>query len=170
MALRWISETEATSFTVFDGATRSLTTQVPSAMVTGLASASTHAFTVVAGLPSGCGVTPASAPATATTAAGPPLRAPQQAGLRQISAMFGPGSGQSTVTVQWNPTPSAGPIPGFRIYEGADVLATSTGVTAKIVIGQATTHLISVTAVDLNGNESRQSVPATIVGSFIPPP
>jgi hypothetical protein len=173
VALSWVSTVEASSFTVFAaGSTTAVpvaTLPTPAAMVTGLASGTTASFTVVAQVPPGCGTTAASAPATATTPAGPPERPSQVTDLR---ASVGPPSfdNTATVTFSWTQPPSGDPIVGFRLYEGAAVLATSSTAGLALRLPSGPTHTVSVTTVDRAGNESTQSATVTFTVPFVPVP
>jgi fibronectin type 3 domain-containing protein len=171
VALSWVSTVEAASYTVFASNSNAPVATLPSesAMVTGLPSAATIGYTVVAQVP-GCGSTPASAAATATTPAGPSARPNPVADLR---ATVGPPSltdSTAPITFGWTPPASADPIAGYRLYEGSAVLASSptAGLTLRLKSGP--THTVTVTAVDGAGNESAQSTPVTFTVPFIPPP
>ncbi|HEU4421472.1 MAG TPA: fibronectin type III domain-containing protein [Pilimelia sp.] len=168
VALHWISEIEANSFTVYDGSRTAGTVRVPSAMITGLASRSGHQFSVVADL-AGCGHTPISAGVAATTRSGPRARPTTPINLWQVPLPPRPDP-NGTVVLAWTQPPSADPVRSYRIYEGATVLGTSTTTTFSTQLPPATTHFVSVVAVDAAGNESRQSVPISVIASFVLPP
>jgi chitodextrinase len=165
VALSWVSTAEATSYTVLVNGAAAATLPTPSAVITGLPSATPAGYSVVAQL-SGCGVTPASATVTATTLAGPNERPNAVTDLR---ANIGPPSFDNTapVTLSWT---APGPVAGYRLYEGATVLASTAtpGVTLRLPSGP--THTVTVTSVDQAGNESRQSAPVTFTVPFIPVP
>jgi chitodextrinase len=162
VALSWVSIVEATAFTVYANGAPVTTLPTPSAMITGLPSGTTTRFTVVA--QTVCGATPPSGTATATTPAGSPDRPDQVTGL---SASAGPPSFDNTapVTLSWTSQPSA----GYRVYEGATVLATSTSAGLTIRLPSGPTHTVTVVAVDQAGNESAQSAPVTFTVPFIAP-
>src|SRR5439155_11018426 len=134
VTLSWVEETQPDSFTVFDGSNAVLTTHLPSATVTGLASASAHTFRVVAALPGGCGATPAGSAPTVTTAAGPDARPGTPAELKVASIRLGPDLRSATVVLAWTQPTGADPVRGYRIYEAARVLATSQTTTATVVL------------------------------------
>jgi len=167
VALNWVSETEPRSFTVYDGTRAVGTVRVPSAMITGLASSSTHQFSVVTEL-AGCGVTPASASVPVTTKSGPRARPPRPENLRAVPLPPRPDP-SGLIVIAWTQPPSADPVRGYRIYEGATVLGTSTTTSFSTHLPPATTHFVSVVAVDMAGNESRQSEPISVTASFVLP-
>jgi hypothetical protein len=169
VALGWVSEVEATSYTVVDGSLPAGTVEVASAMVTGLASASAHRFAVYATLPGGCGRTPLSVGVNATTAAGPTRRPAAPTGLAPLPLPpsldpFG------TIAITWTQPPGVDPVVSWRVYEGATVIGTSTRTSFSTRLPPATRHLVSVVAVDAAGNESSQSAPTTVTASFVLPP
>ena len=172
VALSWVSTVESSLFTVYATGSPSAapvaTLASPSAMITGLASATTTGYTVVAQV-TGCGTTPAGATATATTPAGPPER---PGPITDLRANVGPPSTGNTapVTFSWTPPPSADPAAGYRLYEGAAVLANSTTAGLMLRLPSGPTHTVTLTAVDRAGNESTQSAPVTFTVPFIPVP
>ena len=172
VALSWVSTVEASSFTVYaagpTGPVPVVTLPTPSAMVTGLASGSTVGYTVVAQVPA-CGSTPASAPVTARTPAGPAARPSPVADLR-VSIGSPSFDNTAPITFGWTPPASLDPIVGYRLYEGATVLATSTTAGLTIRLRSGPTHRVTVTAVDGAGNESTQSTPVTFTVPFLPVP
>ena len=165
VALSWISTAEATSYTVSVNGAAAMTLPTPSAMITGLASASTAGYSVTAQL-AGCGPTPASATVTATTLAGPNER---PSAVTDLRASVGPPSFDNTapVTLSWT---APGPAAGYRLYEGATVVATSATPGVMLRLPSGPTHTVTVTAVDPAGNESRQSATVTFTVPFIPVP
>jgi cellulose 1,4-beta-cellobiosidase len=167
VVVRWVSEAEARSFTVYDGSKAVGTVRVPSAMITGLASRSRHQFRVVAELP-GCGLAPPGVGVPVTTLSGPRARPTRPEGLWQVPLPPHPDP-NGTVVIAWTQPPSADPVRGYRVYEGATVLGTTTSTTFSTRLPPATTHLVSVVAVDAAGNESRQSEPISVTASFVLP-
>jgi fibronectin type 3 domain-containing protein len=168
VALSWVSTVEASSYTV-SGTAPLATVPTQSVMVTGLPSATASTFTVVAQVP-GCGATPPSAPATATTPAGPSAR---PGAVTDLRVSVGPASmtdNSVPITFSWTAPASVDPIVGYRLYEGSSVLATTStaGLTLRLRSGPA--HTVTVTAADAAGNESAQSAPVTFTVPFIPPP
>jgi hypothetical protein len=77
------------------------------------------------------------------------------------------GNSSATVVVSWQP---AGAAVSYRVYENADVVATSTGSPAEIVVGTNTRHTYVVTAVDAAGNESAAGAPVTVNVPYFPVP
>ncbi|GIH07535.1 hypothetical protein Rhe02_56020 [Rhizocola hellebori] len=173
VALSWTHIAQATSFTVLrlpPGAAPVSEVTVPgqSVMVTGLPSASTTRYAVVADT-TGCGRSAASAPVTVTTAAGPAARPPRPADLRVVSST--PNFDfTGTVTLGWNQPSGSDPVVGYRLYEGATLFATSASTSLTLRLPGGPTHTISVAAVDPAGNESAQSVLLAFTVPFIPPP
>jgi chitodextrinase len=166
-ALSWASTVEATSYTVYANGTPVATLPTPSAMITGLPSATTTRFTVTA--QTTCGTTPPSGAVSANTPAGPPERPSPVTDLR---ASAGPASFDNTapITFNWTAPASADPIAGYRIYEGATVLATSATPALTVRLPSGPTHTVTIVAVDRAGNESTQSAPVTFIVPFIPVP
>jgi chitodextrinase len=168
VALSWISTVEASSYAVSTTAPV-VTVPTQSAMITGLPSATASTFTVVAQV-SGCGSTPPSAPATATTPAGPSAR---PAAVTDLRVSVGPSNfadNSAPITFSWTAPATVDPIAAYRLYEGAAVLATSSTAGLTLSLRSGPTHTVTVTAVDAAGNESAQSAPVTFSVPFIPPP
>jgi len=165
VALSWVSTAEATSYTVSVNGVAMATLPTPSAVITGLPSATTAGYSVIAQLP-GCGVTPASASVTATTLAGPSER---PGAVTDLRVSIGPPSFDNTalITLSWT---APGPVVGYRLYEGATVLATSATPGVALRLPSGPTHTLSVTSVDRAGNESRQSATVTFTVPYIPVP
>jgi chitodextrinase len=170
VALSWVSNVEAASFTVYAGGTSGAirpvaTLPTPSAMITGLPSGSTNAFTVVATL-AGCGTTPGSAIVYATTPAGPPARPTAATDLR---ATVGAPSFDNTapVTLSWTQPPTLDPVVGYRVYEGRNVLVASATSSVTLRLPSGPSHTVSVVGLDAAGNESTQSTTATFTVPFI---
>jgi fibronectin type 3 domain-containing protein len=173
VSLSWVQITEATSFTVYaiaaDGQPTGpvITTATTSAMVTGLPSSTVVRYAVVAG--TGCGQSPLSTPAVATTLAGPNARPTPPTGLQVVSRTPNPDF-TGTVTLAWTqPTGDDSPV-SFRLYEGSSVFSAgaAAGVTLRLPGGP--THSVTVVAVDAAGNESPQSPPVVFTVPFIPIP
>ncbi len=173
VALSWTHIAQVTSVTVFRlpaGAAPVPEATVPgqSVMITGLPSASTTRYAVVADT-TGCGRSTASAPITVTTAAGPPARPPRPADLRVVSST--PNFDfTGTVTLGWTQPSGSDPAVGYRLYEGATLFATSPTTSLTLRLPGGPTHTVSVAAVDAAGNESAQSVLLAFTVPFIPPP
>jgi chitodextrinase len=168
--LRWLTRTEAISFTVLDGTRTVTTVQVPSARITGLASGSTHRFRVVANLTDGCGASPASRRVKVSTPAGPGGRLGAPTGLQPVVLPPMSGGPFGTVAMQWQAPVGATPA-SYRIYEGATLFgSTSTATSFSTVVPAATSHLVTVVAVDGAGNESVPSNAITVTGFHLPLP
>jgi fibronectin type 3 domain-containing protein len=175
VSLSWVQIAEATSFTVYgigaDGQSTgpvTTATTTTSAMVTGLPSSTVVRYAVVAGT-AGCGQSPLSTPAMATTLAGPTARPAPPADLSVVSRTPNPDF-TGTLTLAWTQPSSDDPPVSFRLYEGTAVLGagTTTGVTLRLPGGP--THSVTVVAVDAAGNESSQSPPVAFTVPFIPIP
>ncbi|HZN74964.1 MAG TPA: hypothetical protein VFC00_25295, partial [Micromonosporaceae bacterium] len=169
----WVQIADALSFTVFrtsgypQPTVPVATVATNAAMITGLPSASTNRFSVVAQL-AGCGSSGPSAQATATTLAGPGARPLAPTDVRVTTRPVNGTTG--VVTLQWTQPPSADPAVSYRLYEGATVLATSSTTTVTLTLPGGPAHTVAVVGVDRAGNESRASQPVTFVVPFIPPP
>jgi hypothetical protein len=164
--LSWTFAAAATSYTVFDGSVPVAATRYPEVMLTGLASASRHAYRVAATLPQECGDSPRSRRADVTTPAGPAARPAAPASLTTTGNAPGPSAAQ--VTLSWSP--AAGATAGYRVYEGTRVAGETTGTTLTLTLAAATTHEYVVVAVAAAGLESAPSPRVTVQASFLPPP
>jgi len=139
-----------------------------SVMVTGLSSAATTRYAVVADT-TGCGRSAASASITVTTPAGPAARPSRPADLRVVSSI--PHFDYTgTVTLGWTQPSGNDPVVGYRLYEGATLFATSPTTSVTLRLPGGPTHTVSVAAVDPAGNESTQSALLAFTVPFIPPP
>jgi hypothetical protein len=164
VALSWLQDAEALSYTVYEGSKVVTTLAAPSATVTGLASRSQHTYRVVANLVDGCGATPTSTKVTVRTRAGAAARPTTPANLKAASVYPNP-----VVTLTWSQPASADPVAGYRVYEGGAVLATSPTPGVSLRLLPATSHQVTVTAVDPAGNESAQSTQVTFTVPFVAP-
>jgi hypothetical protein len=168
VTLAWTQDSAADLYTVFEGDVAVATSATPSAVVSGLAASSAHAFTVSATLVSGCGETARAAAPTVTTPAGPPGR---PAAPTSLAAQPGPpGFATASVTLRWSQPASTDPAVGYRLYEGATVVASSPTTTVTLTLPTAVSHRYTVSSVDAAGAESTQSQPVTFTVPFIPPP
>jgi chitodextrinase len=167
--LRWQSRIAAASFVVLDGSATVATVRGNSARITGLDSRSRHRYRVVADL-GGCGTSPESRRVTVTTPDGPTARPGAPTGLQQVGMPPMGSTPFGTVAVRWQAP--AGPAPaGYRLYEGATLLgATTTQTALSTTVLPATSHLVTVVAVDAAGNESAPSNPITVTGFYLPLP
>jgi hypothetical protein len=165
--LTWLSRIEATSYTVYDGGVAVATVAVPSARITGLRSGSTHRFAVEADLGE-CGKTPLSRRVRATTAAGPASRPGTPIDVQPVqqwptTTPFG------TVGLRWQ-APADSSVAGYRVYEGATLIGRTTDTSLTAVVGAATSHQLTVVAVDAAGHESVQSAAVRVTGFYLPLP
>jgi hypothetical protein len=166
--LRWQSRIEAASYTVLDGAQTVASVRVPSARITGLPSGSGHRLRVVSDL-AGCGQTPASRPVAVTTLAGPGGRPGAPTDLQSVALPPMGGGVFGSVAMQWRAPADAGLL-GYRVYEGAVLLGSTTGTTFSTTVPPATDHQVTVVAADAAGNESAPSNPITVTGYYLPVP
>ncbi|OZV77010.1 hypothetical protein CA850_24900 [Micromonospora echinospora] len=168
--LAWIFDSTADSYTVLDGDTPVATTRYAEAVLTGLPSASAHAYRVVASLAQGCGASPRSRRVEVTTPDGPPARPAAPASLvvsGNVPAVW-PSSAQVTLT--WSSSTGGEPPAGYRLYEGATVVGETAGTSLTLPVGAGTTHEYVVVAVDASGHESAPSPRVTVRAMYLPPP
>lgn len=152
VALSWLSITDTSGFTVYRDGAAVATVTSPSAVVTGLPSATTSRYMVTAQDWS-CGSSAAGLPVTATTPAGPSARPVAPTGPRLVSDVTNYDN-TGTVTLSWNQSASPDPVVGYRIYEGSAVLATAATTTVSLTLPAGPTHNVVVVAVDAAGNDS----------------
>jgi len=172
VALSWLSTVQSTGFVVYRSGVQVATVAGPSAVVTGLPSASTAQYSVAVRAVAnggGCGTSAPSAAVAATTQSGPAARPAAPSGLAVKSSA--PSGGQTgTVTLTWSQPAGADPVAGYRIYDGATVLATATTTGATLTLPAGPSHTVYVVAVDAAGNESTLDGPASFTVPFIPFP
>ncbi|MDP9819207.1 fibronectin type III domain-containing protein [Spirilliplanes yamanashiensis] len=164
VSLTWTSVVEASTFVVTDGDRQLATVAGPSAHLSGLPPATRHRLRVVT-RPAGCPDSAPSRTARVRTAAGPADRPAAPADLRPVG---GWPAEQGIVAVQWTAPP--GDVAAYRIYEGATLVATTTATAWTGQFPPATTHLLSVVAVDAAGSESAPSNAVQVTASFFAPP
>jgi fibronectin type 3 domain-containing protein len=164
--LRWLSRTEAASYTVLEGDRVVANLEVPSARITGLPSATKHRFRVVTNLPGSCGTTPPSARVKVKTLAGPGARPGTPTQVQSVGTAMTP---YGDVAIRWTAPADAAELT-YRIYEGATLIGRATQTSFATRVLPATSHLFTVVAVDVAGNESAQSAPVRVWGSFLPLP
>ncbi|MGI5184136.1 fibronectin type III domain-containing protein [Dactylosporangium sp. CA-152071] len=162
--LDWTLESTATSYTVLDGNTVVATVTEPAAVLTGLASASTHQLRVV-GLLTGCTDTPASAPVTVTTLPGAADRPAAPAGFQAGRATIADGY-YADIPLSWST--SAGLT--YRLYDGATVVGTYPAGAVTLRTRGAERHVYRLTAVNANGDESAPSGPVEVITPFLVAP
>lgn len=167
--LAWTFDSAATSYTIYDGQEAVATAYHSEAVVSGLPSASWHAFRVSATLPQPCGETARSAAATVTTAAGPSARPDAPATLTVTGNTPG-GTLGTRITLAWSASAGAHPVARYRVYEGATVVGETTATSLTLDVAPGTWHAYTVVAVDAAGNESAASPPVTVRATFLPPP
>lgn len=167
--LSWVQVSQAASFTVYDGSTVVATTTAPAAVLSGLASGSRHSYRVLATLLNGCGDSARSSSVTVRTPAGPSARPATPTGVYARVRTQNLNT-NAVVAVSWSTPPGADPAAGYRVYEDATVVATSTTSSAEVTVLTNTTHTYRVTAVDAAGNESAASAPATVQVPYFPLP
>jgi hypothetical protein len=165
--LTWLSRTEATSYTVYDGGRAVATVAVPSVRITGLRSGSAHRFAVEADLGE-CGKTPLSRRVRATTAAGPDSRPGTPIDVQPVQ-QWPTTTAFGTVGVRWQ-APAGSSVAGYRVYEGATLIGETTHTSFTAVVGAATTHQLTVVSVDAAGHESVQSAAVRVTGFYLPLP
>lgn len=172
VALSWASIAESTGFAVYRSGVAVGTVdgdaQGGSAVVTGLPSNSAADYAVTAQT-AACGSSAPSRPVTASTLPGPTARPQAPTQLSVTGTGFGSGN-TGTVTLAWSQPASADPVLGYRLYEGADVLATVTTPGLTLTLPAGPRHAVAVVAVDSAGNESALDGPVRFTVPFIPPP
>ncbi|WBB80501.1 hypothetical protein O7606_03700 [Micromonospora sp. WMMD882] len=167
--LAWTLDAAADAYTVLDGETPVATTRYPEVALTGLRSASSHAYRVVAALAQGCGESPRGPSVDVSTPGGPTARPPAPGSL-VVSGNVPDGTTTTQVTLSWSAGPAGEPVVGYRVYEGADVVGGSAGTSLTLPVGAATTHEYVVVAVNAAGHESAPSPRVTVRATFLPPP
>ncbi len=167
--LSWAFRSAATSYTVYDGDRPVATPTGPDAMVSGLPSSSRHNLRVTATLPNGCGETARGTAVAVVTPAGPDGRAAQPVGLT-LTGNAPLDSSTTSVTLAWSVPAGGEPATGYRLYEGATLVAEVTGPQASLAVGAGTRHTYTVAALDAAGNESTQSAPVAVQAMYLSPP
>ncbi|HEX4225642.1 MAG TPA: cellulose binding domain-containing protein [Pseudonocardiaceae bacterium] len=72
------------------------------------------------------------------------------------------GSTNSSISLSWKETNNSDPAASYKVYEGSNVVATSTKASATISgLTAGSSHTYTVTAVDASGGESPQSASVT---------
>jgi hypothetical protein len=130
-------------------------TSLTSARVGGLTSGAAHQVTLyrASRCPPG-GVQPV-ASTTVTTAPGATTRLETPSGLAVT------GRTDSSIDLAWTAPPGSRPA-RYAVYDGATLVAVTTGTTASVGrLYHATWHRFTVAAVDAAGNESAHSAPVT---------
>ncbi|HJP78826.1 MAG TPA: cellulose binding domain-containing protein [Pseudonocardiaceae bacterium] len=72
------------------------------------------------------------------------------------------GSSESSIGLSWKETNNSDPAVSYKVYEGSNVVATTTSPSATVSgLAAGSSHTYTVTAVDASGNESPPSTPVT---------
>jgi len=152
IALSWgASSGTVSGYRVYEGTTVRATVTGTSATVTGLATCSTHTFTVAAF--NSAGESPKSGAVTGTTT-GCGTGVPGKPGTPTIGSVT-----SSSIALSWGA--SSGTVSGYRVYEGTTVRATVTGTSATVTgLATCSTHTFTVAAFNTAG-ESPRSDPVT---------
>jgi hypothetical protein len=156
ISLAWNASSGTVSgYRVYEGsAVKATVTSGTSATISGLASGSSHTYTVTAF--NGTGESAHSAAVTGTATGGPGV--PGTPGNVHVT-----GSTSSAISLAWNA--SSGTVSGYRVYEGSAVKATVTG-TSATVSGLATcsSHTYAVAAFNSTGESARASTTGATTG------
>jgi endoglucanase len=164
ISLAWSASTDdvgVTSYRIHEGTAQVGTSTTTTSTVTGLAAASTHTYTVVAVDAAG-NVSPASAPVTATTDPAPLDNEPpgNPSDLRSTAQT------DRTISLAWTAARDNVEVTGYRIFEGATQVGTSSTTTFTVDdLAPSSTHTYTVKAFDAAGNVSAPSNPVTATTS-----
>jgi chitinase len=152
IALSWgASSGTVSGYRVYEGTTVRATVTGTSATVTGLATCSTHTFTVAAF--NSAGESPKSGAVTGTTT-GCGTGVPGKPGTPTVGSVT-----SSSIALSWGA--SSGTVSGYRVYEGTTVRATVTGTSATVTgLATCSTHTFTVAAFNTAG-ESPKSDPVS---------
>ena len=151
----------AASYTVSEGGAVVATVTATSVTISGLTPGSTHTYAVTAVDAAGNG-SGQSAPVTATTQTQTGNSPATPSGLSVT------GTTSSSISLSWTETNNSDPAASYRVYEGSNVVTTSTATTATVSgLAAGSSHTYTVTALDSSGVESpghSNSVTATTSG------
>jgi chitodextrinase len=164
--LDWTYDAAAQSYTVYAGGAALGTSTGTAVVVGGLAPATSYRFQVAATLTNGCGTSPRGSWLSVTTPPGPPGRPGQPTDLRVVAG----DPVTATVTLRWSQPPGQEPAVAYRIYQDAQVIATSDVTSVTLALPRATTQVLAVAAVSAEGQESAHSAPVTVQVPYLPPP
>ncbi|MEN3609018.1 fibronectin type III domain-containing protein [Plantactinospora sp. ZYX-F-223] len=165
--LSWEYDAWASGYTIHTGDVAVGTSAGTTTVLSGLPSATALRLRVIATLPGTCGQSPASPAVAVTTPAGPTARPARPTDFRVASA--NPMTGALTLT--WTQPAGDDPAVGYRVYRGAEVIAEATAAPVVVLaLPQATTHVLTVVAVDEHGMESARSADLTVRVPYLPPP
>src|SRR6266540_4075667 len=157
IALSWgASSGTVSGYRVYEGTTVRATVTGTSATVTGLATCSTHTFTVAAF--NSAGESPKSGAVTGTTT-GCGTGVPGKPGTPTIGSVT-----SSSIALSWGA--SSGTVSGYRVYEGTTVRATVTGTSATVTgLATCSTHTFTVAAFNTAGESPKSgAVTGTTTG------
>jgi len=152
IALSWgASSGTVTGYRVYEGTTVRATVTSTSATITGLATCSSHTYTVAAYNSSGESARSGSVTASTTGCTGGVPGTPGNPSLGTVT--------NSSIALSWGA--SSGTVTGYRVYEGTTVRATVTGTSATISgLATCSSHTYTVAAYNSSG-ESPKSGPVT---------
>ena len=157
IALSWTDTSNgdpAASYKVYEGNNVVATSTATRAAISGLTAGSTHTYTVTA-IDAAGNESPHSASATATTP-NPTTTPATPTGLTVSSTT------NSSIALSWSEANNGDPAASYKVYEGTNIVATSTTTSATISgLAAGSSHTYSVTAVDSAGSESAYSAPVT---------
>jgi len=147
-----------TGYRVYEGTTVRATTTATSATISGLATCSTHTYTVAAY--NSNGESPKSGSVTVTTT-GCTTAPPTPSGLTVT------GTASTSISLSWNASTAA---TGYRVYEGTTLRADVTGTTATVGgLSACVTKTYTVTAYNGNGESAKSGpVSGTTTGCSTP--
>ena len=159
ISLSWSASSGTVSgYRVFEGTALRASPSGTSATISGLATCSTHTYTVRAF--NAEGESGASSPVTATTA-GCSTGVPGKPGTPTVT-----GTTNSSISLSWSA--SSGTVSGYRVFEGTALRASPSGTSATISgLATCSTHTYTVRAFNAQG-ESVASDPTTASTSGCP--
>ncbi|HEY0992909.1 MAG TPA: glycoside hydrolase family 9 protein [Kofleriaceae bacterium] len=147
-------------YRIFEGSTLVGTTATTTFTVTGLAPATTHAYTVLAFDAAG-NVSPLSPPVSATTDPPTPDTEPPSAPELRVVAQT-----DQSISVAWTAPHDNVGVTGYQILEGTALVANTTVTSFTVIrLAPSSTHTYRVLAFDAAGNRSPLSNPVTATTS-----
>lgn len=174
VALSWSTLVQSAGFVVYRSGAQVATVNGTSAVVTGLPSGSAGAYSVAvreAANGGACSTSAPSAAVTATTLPGAYARPAAPTSLTVTSQRPNYSNyNTGTVTLTWSQPASADPVTGYRLYDGSNVLASTTSAGVTLTLPSGPTHTVYVVSVDAAGSESALDGPAYFTVPFLPPP
>jgi chitinase len=156
IALSWgASSGTVTGYRVYEGSSVVSSPTGTSATISGLATCSTHTYSVAAY--NGAGESARSGTVTVTTA-GCGTGVPGAPTNLRVTATT-----NSTLALAWNA--STGTVSGYRVYEGAALRTTVTGLAATLSgLAACSSHTYTVRAYNVSGESSPATVTASTTG------